>query len=34
MSESKGPYDPPAAEEIQPDGEPAETCAAVSTLAD
>jgi hypothetical protein len=25
-------YDPPAAEEIQPDGDPAETCAAASTL--
>jgi hypothetical protein len=34
MSDQQPPYEPPAAEEIQPDGEPAETCAAVSTLAD
>jgi hypothetical protein len=33
MSDEQPPYEPPVAEEIQLDGEPAETCAATSTLA-
>jgi hypothetical protein len=32
MSDQTPQYDPPAAEEIQPEGDPAETCAAITTL--
>jgi len=34
MNDSQPQYDPPAAEEIQPNGDPSETCALTSTLAD
>ena len=34
MNDSPSQYEPPAAEEIQPDGDPSETCAAISTLAE
>lgn len=34
MEASQPQYDPPAAEELMPDGDPSETCALVSTLAD
>jgi len=34
MSELTPQYEPPAAEEVQIDGNPADTCAIVSTLAD
>lgn len=34
MSDKAPEYDPPAAEEIMPDGDPSETCALTSTLAD
>ena len=34
MSDNASPYEPPAAEEIQPNGDPSETCALTSTLAD
>jgi len=33
MSDKAPQYDPPAAEEIRPDGDPAETCAAITTHA-
>ncbi len=34
MNDSPPEYEAPAAEEIQADGDPAETCAAIGTLAE